>query len=137
VYHTLTYLICIVSLNGLRCNDGLFMLEYLILENPSRDSWDSFIATNSLGNLWQTIDYGESFKKLYPRIRTPRLFAVRNGVTAGIAQGMFSKFFGFGTVMNVREGPLLSTMSSEQTWFIEIPHSCSREIWDREPRHAD
>lgn len=84
------------------------MLEYSILENPKRDLWDSFLVVNSLGNLWQTIDYGEFTQKLYPRTRTSRLIAIRDGVPEAAAQGMFSKYLGFGTVMTIREGPILS-----------------------------
>jgi hypothetical protein len=92
---------------------------YLVLENPKRDLWDSFLATNSLGNWWQTIDYGEFIKKLYPNAptaRTFRLIAVRDGVSEGIVQGVcialgFSKYLGFGTVMSIQEGPLLSMTS--------------------------
>jgi hypothetical protein len=40
------------------------MVGFSILENPERDLWDSFLAINSIGNLWQTIDYGEFTKKL-------------------------------------------------------------------------
>lgn len=87
---------------------------YSILENPGRDIWDSFLSNNSLGNLWQTIDYGESMKKLYAHTRTLRLIAIRDGMTEGIAQGIFSRFFGFGTVMNIREGPLLSVISRDR-----------------------
>jgi hypothetical protein len=87
---------------------------YSILENPKRDIWDSFLAINSLGNLWQTIDYGESIEKLFPHTRAARLIATRDGVTEGIAQGIFSKFFGFGTVMTIQEGPLLSMMSKDK-----------------------
>jgi lipid II:glycine glycyltransferase (peptidoglycan interpeptide bridge formation enzyme) len=87
---------------------------YSILENPKRDDWDSFLDINSVGNLWQTIDYGESMKRLYPHTRTARLIATRDGVTEGIVQGIFSKFFGFGTVMNIQEGPLLSMMSNDK-----------------------
>ncbi|MGA2683068.1 MAG: GNAT family N-acetyltransferase [Candidatus Bathyarchaeia archaeon] len=90
------------------------MPEYSILENPNRDLWDSFLAINSLGNLWQTIDYGESIKKLYPHTRTPRLIATRDGEPEGIAQGRFSKYLGFGTVMNIQEGPILSMTSKDK-----------------------
>jgi lipid II:glycine glycyltransferase (peptidoglycan interpeptide bridge formation enzyme) len=87
---------------------------YSILENPQPDIWDSFLIINSLGNFWQTIDYGESFKQLYPRTRTARLIATRDGVTEGIVQGIFSKFFGFGTIMNIQEGPLLRVTSNDK-----------------------
>ena len=87
---------------------------YSILENPKRETWDSFLNSNSLGNFWQTIDYGESIKRLYPHTRTARLIAARDGVTEGIVQGTYSKFFGFGTVMDIREGPLLSMISRDK-----------------------
>ena len=64
------------------------MVEFSILESPKRDLWDSFLAINSLGNLWQTMDYGESIKKTYPNTRTPRVIAVRDGVSEGIVQGI-------------------------------------------------
>lgn len=92
---------------------------YSILENQKRDTWDSFLDTNSIGNLWQTIDYGEFSKKIFPHMRTLRLVAVRNGVIEGIAQGMFSKFLGFGTVMNIQEAPLLSMMSIDKVGVLQ------------------
>jgi hypothetical protein len=95
-------------------SSSLSIETYSILENQKRDIWDSFLDTNSIGNLWQTIDYGEFTKIIYPHIRTPRLVAMRDGVTEGIAQGIFSKFLGFGTVMTIQEGPLLSMMSRDK-----------------------
>jgi hypothetical protein len=85
-----------------------------VQENQERDIWDSFLKTNSLGNLWQTIDYGEFIKRLYSHAQTVRLIFVQDGVAEGIVQGLFSKYFGFGTVMNVREGPLLGMASRDR-----------------------
>jgi hypothetical protein len=93
--------------------------EYSILENPRRDIWDAFLNSNSLGNLWQTIDYGEFIRKLYPHTRTLRLVAMRDGMTYGIVQGMFSSFFGLGTVMNIREGPLLCLISRDGSGLLK------------------
>ncbi|MCJ7635239.1 peptidoglycan bridge formation glycyltransferase FemA/FemB family protein [Candidatus Bathyarchaeota archaeon] len=90
------------------------MLEYSIVENPQREHWDSFLATNSLGNWWQTIDYGEFTKQMHPHVRTLRLTAVREGVLEGVVQGIFSKYLGFGTVMSIREGPILSATSGDK-----------------------
>ena len=95
------------------------MFEYSILENPKRGLWYSFLAINSLGNLWQTIDYGEFTKKLYPHTRTSRLIAIRDGVSEGIAQGTFSKYLGFGTVMDIREGPILSMTSRDRPGLLK------------------
>jgi hypothetical protein len=92
---------------------------YSILENQKRDTWDSFLDTNSVGNLWQTIDYGEFTKSLYPHMKTTRIAAVKEGMTEGIAQGMFSRFLGFGTVMNVKEGPLLSLTSKDKLGVLQ------------------
>ena len=39
---------------------------------------------------------------------------MRDGMTEGIVQGTFSRFFGFGTVMNIREGPQLSLTSRDR-----------------------
>jgi hypothetical protein len=102
------------------------MVEFSILENPERGLWDSFLAINSLGNLWQTIGYGEFAKKLHPSAltRTFRLIAVRDGVSEGIAQGIcpawgLSKYLGFGTVMTIREGPLLSMTSRDRPGLLK------------------
>jgi hypothetical protein len=108
-----------VSLSELCHSGGKLMIDYSILEDPNRDLWDSFLANNSIGNLWQTIDYGELHKRLYTHARTPRLIAMRDGVTEGIAQGIFSKFLGLGTVMTIREGPILSMTSKDRLGLLK------------------
>jgi hypothetical protein len=95
-------------------SNSLSTETYSILENQQRDIWDSFLDTNSIGNLWQTIDYGIFAKKMHPYMRTTRLVAMRDGGIEGIVQGVFSKWLGFGTVMNIREGPLLSTITRDK-----------------------
>jgi serine/alanine adding enzyme len=88
--------------------------NYSSSENSKCDVWDSFLLNNSLGNLWQTTDFGEANKIMYPRARTLRLLVTRDGVTEGLAQGIFSEYFGFGTVMDIREGPLLNMLSGNR-----------------------
>jgi hypothetical protein len=91
------------------------MFDHSILENPTRDLWDSFLTANSLGNLWQIMDYGEYVEKLRPGALTEtfRLISSRKGVPEGVALGTctfwgLSKYHRCGTTMIVREGPLLS-----------------------------
>jgi hypothetical protein len=103
------------------------VLDFSVLENPKRDLWDSFLALNSFGDLWQTIDYGEFIKKQCPGAlaRTARLIAIRNGVPEGIAQGVcvawgrIPKYLGLGTVMTVREGPILSMTSRDRPGLLK------------------
>lgn len=90
-----------------------------IVENPRRDIWDSFLSNNSLGNLWQTIDYSEFTKRLYPRTKTLRPAVQRKGVLEGIVQGVFSKYLGFGTDMTIQEGPVLSMTSSDKSCLLK------------------
>jgi hypothetical protein len=87
--------------------------RYSVLDKQKGDVWNSFLDTNSLGNLWQTIDYGK-FASLSPYARTARIIATRNGVTEGIALGTFAKYLGFGTFVNVREGPVLGMASNDR-----------------------
>ena len=94
-------------------SNSLRVETYAALETREVDVWNSFLETNSLGNLWQTIDYAK-FASLSPSARTARIIAVRNGVVEGIAQGTFAKYFRFGTVMDVREGPVLAIASRDK-----------------------
>jgi hypothetical protein len=89
--------------------------EHSIVVNTDRSLWDSFLANNSLGNLWQSIEYGDFAERLYSHTRTYRLTAVRGDGLESIAQGIFSKFFGFGTDMTIREGPVLSSTSGDKS----------------------
>jgi hypothetical protein len=92
---------------------------YSFSENPKRDIWDSFLISNSVGNLWQTIDYGESIKQIRRYTKTVRLVASRGGVAEGLAQGTFSEIFGFGTVMDILEGPVLSMMTRDRSVLLK------------------
>lgn len=91
-----------------------FCLEtYSILESQKSAIWDSFLRANTIGNLWQSVDYGK-FASLSPYARTARIIAVRDGAVEGIAQGTFARYLGYGKVMNAREGPVLGMESRDR-----------------------
>ncbi len=102
--------------------------NYSISENPKFDIWNSFITNNSPGDLWQTIDYAESLKQLRRHTKTVRLIVSKNGVPECIAQGTFSKIIGFGTVINIHEGPLLSTVSKNNSSLLKYTISAMEKF---------
>lgn len=94
-------------------SNSLFTETYTVLENQKNEMWNSFLNANSLGNLWQTTDYGK-FASLSPNAQTARIIALQDSAVEGVAQGTFAKYFGFGTVLNVREGPVLGITSEDK-----------------------
>jgi lipid II:glycine glycyltransferase (peptidoglycan interpeptide bridge formation enzyme) len=71
------------------------------------------------------IDYGEYSKKLCSKTISPRLIALRDGVPVGIVQGIctawgLSKYHRIGTVMTVREGPVLSLESTDKLGLLKL-----------------
>jgi len=57
--------------------------------------------------LWQSINYGHVVKATYPSNKLIRFLVKYNGIITGIIQGSYSKYFGFGMCLDVRNGPII------------------------------
>jgi len=84
------------------------MSEYSVVNNLTKDLWNSFLEKHSVGNFEQSFEYGEISKKAFPRSNVIRLACLRVNEPVGILQGAYSKYFGFGMSLGVMRGPVVS-----------------------------
>jgi hypothetical protein len=83
--------------------------RYAVVENPSAESWNSFLNINfPEGNLGQCHETGEIAKMTYPRIKVVRLSIEYDGELIGVVQGSYSSYFGFGMTLRVMRGPAVN-----------------------------
>ena len=82
--------------------------EYSIVENPSEKLWNSFLNMFPEGNFEQCYEYGEIAKMAFPKTVPVRLAIARGGELAGIVQGNYSRYFGFGMELEVMRGPVIA-----------------------------
>lgn len=82
------------------------MLDYLTVEDPQADSWDSFLKLFPEGNFEQSFEYGEIFKETYPRGKVVRLLVLQGEQPIGLVQGTYSSYLGFGMDLRVMRGPV-------------------------------
>jgi len=93
---------------------------HTIVDNPSRESWDTVLDAFPQDNLWQTFEYGEALEMAFPRTQTCRLLALdSSGEPVGAVQGSYSRYFGFGTCLGVNNGPLIITRGDERDLVVE------------------
>ena len=90
------------------------MSEYSIIENPPAKLWNEFLAKLSDGNFEQCYEYGEISKLAFPKTKVIRLAALKNGKLAGIIQGTYSSYFGFGMILGVMRGPVVDMKSNNR-----------------------
>jgi hypothetical protein len=95
------------------------MPEYSIVSNLSRELWNSFLEKRTVGNFEQCFEYGEISKKAFPRTNVVRLACMRGEEVAGILQGTYSKYFGFGMTLGVMRGPLVNLKDEMFTQAVE------------------
>ncbi len=84
------------------------MLKYSVVNDVHPESWNSFLETFSNGNFEQCFEYGEVVKKVYPRTKVIRLACLQGREIAGLVQGTYSKYLGFGATLGVRRGPIIN-----------------------------
>ncbi len=90
------------------------MSTYALVENPSSELWNKAMnVICPLGNFLQSFEYGEMIKASSPGSRVVRLLITDDDEAIGLAQGTYNVYFGFGTTLNVRWGPLISTKISD------------------------
>jgi hypothetical protein len=92
----------------------MIMSEISIVDYPDRNLWNSFLDNQFPGDLWQTIDYGEINKISYPYTSTVRILVLQDNAPEAIVQGIYNRFFGFGTILTVREGPVISAKNGNK-----------------------
>jgi hypothetical protein len=95
------------------------MSEYSIIENPSSELWNSFLTSVSEGNYDQCFEHGEISRKAFPRTRVARLALALNGSLAGIVQGEYSSYFGFGMNVRVMRGPVVNIKQRDGPALVE------------------
>ncbi|MEM3769688.1 MAG: peptidoglycan bridge formation glycyltransferase FemA/FemB family protein [Candidatus Bathyarchaeia archaeon] len=84
------------------------MTEYRVIEDSPKDSWDSFLQKHSVGNFEQCFEYGEISRKAFPKTNVVRLACTRGNEVAGVLQGTYSKYFGFGMTLGVMRAPFVN-----------------------------
>jgi hypothetical protein len=85
-----------------------FLSGYVIVENLSAESWNSFLNRFTEGNFLQCFEYGEISKIANPRIKVARLSVLCDGEPIGILQGIYPVYFGFGTTLSINWGPIIN-----------------------------
>jgi len=87
------------------------MSDYQIIENPTIESWNSFLREFPDRSFEQCYEHGEIAKKAFPSARVFRLAIANKGGSkeyAGIIQGTYSSHFGFGMTLEAMSGPLVN-----------------------------
>ena len=95
------------------------MSEYKIITGLSADSWESFLGGFPEGNFEQCFAYNEISKMAYPSTKSIRLAIKANGDLAGVVQGTYSRYFGFGMNLRVMRGPIIDTTYEESPCLLE------------------
>jgi len=85
--------------------------RYVVAENLSAESWNSFLNKFTEGNFLQCFEYGEIAKIANPRKKVVRLSITYDGEPVGIVQGIYPVYFGFGTTLRVDWGPIMNPES--------------------------
>lgn len=108
------------------------MSTYSILENPDNESWQPLLDSQPIGNFWQTIDYGEVSRTAFSRTKIVRIVASDDGRPVGGVQGIYSKYFGFGTCLEVRRGPVLKIEDDKKLSLLKSLITALEEIGVRD-----
>lgn len=95
------------------------MPEYSIVDNLPRDLWDSFVEKSSLGNFEQSFAHGEISRRAFPKSNVVRLACLRGDEPAGILQGAYSKYFGFGISLGVMRGPVVRINDEDSLHIVD------------------
>jgi len=95
------------------------MSESSIIEDPSAELWNSFLSMFSDGNFEQCFEYGEIARMAFPRTKVARLAVSCDGEFAGVVQGTYSSYFGFGMTLGVMRGPVVNMEKKENSRLIE------------------
>ena len=99
-------------------------MDIKVVENPSKNDWDSFLGKICSGNLQQSFEYGEVAKMVNPHTRVVRLLAVNEGVPVGLSQARYNRRFGFGDRLEVGGvygfGPVVDDVAGKEKVFGEL-----------------
>jgi hypothetical protein len=95
------------------------MSEYTIVSDLSRELWNSFLEKHSIGNFEQCFEYGKISRKAFPRSNVVRLTCLCGKEVAGILQGTYSKYFGFGMTLSAMRAPIVNTRHSDSIEIIK------------------
>jgi len=89
-------------------------MSHSITEEPSDELWKAFLSTFPGGNFEQSCEYGEITKNAFPNSKALRLGITHDGEMAGIIQGTYSKYLGFGMTLLVERGPIINAERGEK-----------------------
>jgi hypothetical protein len=95
------------------------MSEYAIIDNLSAESWESFLDDFPDGTFEQCFAYNEISKLAYPSTKSIRLAIKADGDLAGVVQGTYSRYFGFGMSLRIMGGPIIDTTHEESPRLVE------------------
>ncbi|MEM2914807.1 MAG: peptidoglycan bridge formation glycyltransferase FemA/FemB family protein [Candidatus Bathyarchaeia archaeon] len=84
------------------------MLDYNLVENLPRDQWNAFLEKFSFGNFEQLFEYGDITRKAFSRTNVLRLACFDRDKIVGILQGIYQKYFGLGSTLEVKHGPVVN-----------------------------
>jgi hypothetical protein len=95
------------------------MPEYAFIEDLSAESWESFLSTLSDGNFDQCFAYTEISKMAFPSANGIRLAITVDGDLAGLVQGTYSTYLGFGMSLRIMCAPIIDTKRKESLRLFE------------------
>lgn len=116
------------------------MSDYYVVQDPSAELWDSFWGSSYEGNFFQSYEYGEISRMASRKTKIARLAVNLDGKPIGIAQGTYTRYFGFGMTLQVIRGPYISVEKKDNLQLVnhllkELEDFCKRkrivllEIW--------
>lgn len=93
--------------------------DVYVVDDLSRESWNSFLERFPDGNFEQCFEYGEVARRAFPRSHVVRFAALRGGEVLGLVQGTYSRYFGFGMSLGVMRGPVVDLNLSGSVEVVE------------------
>lgn len=91
------------------------MSDYYSIQDPPFEFWESFWQSSKEGNHFQSYEYGEILKLASPKEKIARLGISLNEKPAGIAQGTYTSYLGFGMDLRIICGPVISTAEKDSS----------------------
>jgi len=101
--------------------------EVYVVDDLSRESWNSFLERFPDGNFEQCFEYGEISRRAFPRSHVVRFAAMRGDEVLGLVQGTYSRYFGFGMSLGVMRGPVVDLSLSDS---VEVAERLLRALDD-------
>lgn len=100
------------------------LVNVKIVDSPSRDAWDSFLAKFGCGNLQQSYGYGDVASMINPHTKVVRLLALDGNAPVGLVQARYNKRFGISDHIEVGGvygyGPVVDDVPNRDVVFREL-----------------